>query len=591
MDLADERRDAPDFGAFVRRYWRPVVICTVIGLVLAGIALHMKSPEYTAHASVNVQALPSISNNGAVAGGRTQQLVNLDTEAQLAKSTPVATRVQAMLHSTTSPAALAGRVAVSVPANSSVMVISYTAHTSTLAADGAHDFAEAYLAQRTSNAQDDLNTQVAQYEKQLGTLHAHLRKVTDRLVNEPGTSPQRAYDSRLASGLTTQIGNLNDQVNQLSAIAITPGEIVADSSPPLKPSGPKRSIYLATGALLGLLVGLLIGVTRSTFDKRLRTPQDVADVGAPVLASLPAGTPNNALFSTDITAARAVQQLSSMVLLTIDHSSLIAVIGVGASTSNVVSNLAVALAQAERRVAVVCAGSESRVTAELFGADDDAGLSDVLYEHARLADVLQESRTYPGITVLTPGSDNDSEPSTGAGFKRVLTELQSEFDIVLVQTPTVNAAGDASGHVIAGMTDGALLVAQLNVTRSDRLVDALALLNRMNIRILGVLTTSSGKGRRRSTKSESAPMPIRPPRPARPNPDRRDAPPRLAEPASPPATPSAVTEVASEPPAPEPEPEPRELNPAEGPAATNLGWPASSDVPKHGESSAGYPRT
>jgi capsular polysaccharide biosynthesis protein len=613
MDLVDDRRDAPDFGAFVRRNWRLAVTGAIVGVLLAGFAVHQKTRLYTAHASVNVQAIAGSSSNGAVQGGRTQQQVNLDTEAQLAKSTPVATRVQQLLHTPNSPSSLISRVAVSVPANSSVMVIAYTAHTPALAAAGAHDFAEAYLAQRKANAQDDINTQATQYQTQLTSLSGQLRKVTDRLPNEPGNSSAHAFDSRLAASLTNQINTLTNQLNQLTSTSVIPGSIVADASPPKSPSSPKKSLYLTTGLLLGLLIGLLLSVTRNSFDKRLRTPRDVSDIGVEVLASLPAGTPNNALFSTDHAAARAVQQMSSLVLYSVGRSSRIAVVGIGAQASNVVSNLAVALAQAEHRVAVVCAGSESRTTADLFGADAHAGLSDVLYEHARLSDVLQESRTYPGITVLAPGTDSDSDPATGAGFARVLDELRHQVDVVLIQTPPADEPGDASGHIIAGMTDGALLVVQLNQTRSDRLTDALSLLSRMSIPIIGAVTTGGGT-RHRHGRGSASPT-AAPIRPARPAVDRTgvsanvgviNRPPAPSYTAPAPASVPDVDPVPEVEPAHDPQsaaqpsspagdavgvsadraPHDRQAEPDPDPAPANLGWPEPGH--RHGDS-AGHP--
>jgi Mrp family chromosome partitioning ATPase len=119
--------------------------------------------------------------------------------------------------------------------------------------------------------------------------------------------------------------------------------------------------------------------------------------------------------------------------------------------------------------------------------------------------VLQESRTYPGITVLAPGTDTDADPATGAGFARVLDELRHRFDVVVVQTPSVDQEGDASGHIIAGMTDGALLVAELNQTRKDRFADALALLNRMSTPVIGAVTTGGGTRHRHTSKKTSAP--------------------------------------------------------------------------------------
>jgi capsular polysaccharide biosynthesis protein len=497
MDPLDDR-DIPDYGAVIRRYWRPVVAFTILGAVLAGLALHVVPHRYTAHASVLVQPIDTSSDSGGLVGSRTPSAtVNLDTEAQLVKSTPVATRAKELLGSSSSISALVSRVLVTVPANSSVLVISYTAHTPALAAAGAHDFATAYLANRSSSAQADVDVQSKAYTKQLLSLDSQLQHVTDKLVTEPPSSATRAYDLALKANLSGQINSLSTALNQLTTTALIPGAIIADAVPPVRPSGPNRTLYLASGVMLGLLAGLLVGVARSALDKRIKTPREIENAGVEVLASLPKGTSGNALASSSAAAIRSVQQLSSLLSNALAPSSAVVVIGVGTDSTLVVSNLAIALAQSERRVAVVCVGSRSRATARLLHAVAEQGLSEVISGRATLTSAIQTSLNHPGIFTLAPGSNSEVDSASAASFERILSELRRRVDVVLVQTPPADESSDATAQILAGVADGALLVAEINRTRRDRFADNAALLNRMGSQVFGAVTIRNSRWRRR----------------------------------------------------------------------------------------------
>ena len=140
-----------DYLGVLRRRWLVVVVFTCLGLAAAGAYVAIAHKEYTATASVNVTATGSAgSQNGAVAGGRTSSAVNLDTEAQIVQSSTVAAMAARAIHATVTPTALAARVSVAVPPNSSVLQISCRAATPPKAAACANAFAAAYLQNRSA---------------------------------------------------------------------------------------------------------------------------------------------------------------------------------------------------------------------------------------------------------------------------------------------------------------------------------------------------------------------------------------------------------------------------------------------------------
>ena len=105
--------------------------------------------------------------------GRTTGTVNLDTEAQLVKSSAVETKAQALLRTAISPQQLGDSVKITVPANTTLLEIAFTAESPAGAQQGAHAFAEAYLQNRSDSAKADVAARVKALQTQIAALVAH----------------------------------------------------------------------------------------------------------------------------------------------------------------------------------------------------------------------------------------------------------------------------------------------------------------------------------------------------------------------------------------------------------------------------------
>src|SRR3954452_16123420 len=139
---ASRPADVSHYLGVFRRHWWLSLIATGAGLG-AGALLTTAMPKvYESSTAVLVQAVDQDTN---AQGGRTKGAVNLDTEAQLVGSGAVATKALALLRSIKNPIELARDVKVEVPANTTVLVITFQGGTPQEAQAGSHAFAEAYL--------------------------------------------------------------------------------------------------------------------------------------------------------------------------------------------------------------------------------------------------------------------------------------------------------------------------------------------------------------------------------------------------------------------------------------------------------------
>ncbi|NUT33539.1 MAG: lipopolysaccharide biosynthesis protein, partial [Hamadaea sp.] len=259
--------DLSDYLGLVRRHWWVVLLLTAVGVAGAAAVTRTLPREYVSSTSVLVQ--PSGGDANA-AGGRTKGEINLDTEAQLVRSTQVASAAAELMRTGVPDRDLARAVSVEVPPNTTVLQIKYAAGTPQAAQAGSHAFAEAYLRSREQNAHYELDTQIRALNAKLKQLNTQLAQIVTRFGKLNPESPSRATLDSQRSTLQAQINQLNGKLNQLSTSTISVGRIISDAGLPARPRKPDLKINLAGGALAGALVGLLAAALRHRLDRRIR---------------------------------------------------------------------------------------------------------------------------------------------------------------------------------------------------------------------------------------------------------------------------------------------------------------------------------
>ncbi|HEY0607556.1 MAG TPA: CpsD/CapB family tyrosine-protein kinase [Herpetosiphonaceae bacterium] len=152
-----------------------------------------------------------------------------------------------------------------------------------------------------------------------------------------------------------------------------------------------------------------------------------------------------------------------------------------------IANLAVTMAQAEQRVILVDCDLRRPSLHTLFGLPNTVGLTSLMLEET---DQIPVQKTeVPGLLLLTSGP-LPPRPADILGSKRmeaVIARLREHADIVLFDTPPVNAVTDAA--VLATKVDGVLLVLRAGATKRDRAREARRLLDKVNANIVGAVLT------------------------------------------------------------------------------------------------------
>jgi capsular exopolysaccharide synthesis family protein len=319
--------------------------------------------------------------------------------------------------------------------------------------------------------------------------------VTDR-------SPQRAMD--IASSIDSQFRAMVDQMESTPGAATTPVRVSVVASPevPASPSSPRVIPNTVLGVVVGLVLAGALAVLRDRLDTTVKDDAVAAErSGAPVIGHLPedpelADTHVVQEHSTTPTAEAVRQIRTNLSFLDVDdppRSIMVTSSVTGEGKTTLTVNLAMALAETGKSVALVEADLRRPRAIRYLGLVAGAGLSNVLNRSAALEDVLQDAGG--GLTVLPAGPipPNPSQLLSSDAMATLVDQLVGKHDIVLIDAPPVLPVADAS--VMTRLVDGVVLCARWGRVTTAELERTSAAFERLGAHVLGVvLTVVPGRG-------------------------------------------------------------------------------------------------
>lgn len=332
-------------------------------------------------------------------------------------------------------------------------------------------------------------------------------------VTVTDSSPQRAQ--AIASSLTRQFTRWVTQLETPAGTQTSTVKVTTTQPPSFdaSPVGPKIGRDVALGGVLGLVLAALWAVARERSSATVRVQAHVREaIGSAVLSSLPkdkafARLPVSRVLdrSSKATTAAAALDFQLEHLLTGRRSPVVVVSSATPSDgkSTVAVTLAVSMARAGKRVVLVDGNLwQPRVTRFLGLGDAEQGLVDVCAGAVRLGDVLRASAD--GRLAAVPAGP--MPPSTtavlgSAEMRKMVEDLRSSFDVVLIDSPAVLAAADAVA--LGNLADGCLLVVRQGATRVEDLAAAVEELRAVDIRVLGVVLNQVPRSRQRGYRSDA----------------------------------------------------------------------------------------
>ncbi|HEX6207118.1 MAG TPA: polysaccharide biosynthesis tyrosine autokinase [Actinomycetota bacterium] len=449
--------------------WRRKWIIAAMTIVAVGAALfysYRQIPVYTSSAEVVVRPIqlePAQSARG------TTGFVNMETETRVANSGPVAERALDELEdSGIEP----GDVSASQIEESETLLFTATGLSPESAQASAQNWAEAYLGLRKEQALADLEEVRRPLEDQI-TVLGQQAAVQRRIIQENqesniavATTAQQRYAAILA-----EVSLLRQDLNRyISAGSLHVGEVLRAAP---TPTAPANRNHVTTGGL-ALLVGMSLGVgvayLRDRLDPRVRGTRELeVHSGGSVLALIPSGKPLKD--NLPITMAEPASELADAYialgfrLLRMAGDREIRTLVVTSSLpqegkSSTVANLGVAMARSGKRIILVSADLRKPGLLTYFPQWNGRGLVDMVRDGTGMSEALSTT-SVDNLWVLHGGSSlrgsSPLEIVSSDEMRRLLIELGSWADLVLIDTPPLLGAFDASA--LAAFADGVLFVA------------------------------------------------------------------------------------------------------------------------------------
>ncbi|WP_035248010.1 GumC family protein [Desulfogranum mediterraneum] len=326
---------------------------------------------------------------------------------------------------------------------------------------------------------------LAMAELKQGALSLNEKLTEYRILKRDVDTNRAMYDALVMQAKEKGVTESTQKVNVwMTQVAETP-------QAPIKPRTKKNM-------LLGLVLGVFGGVGMAFFieylDNTIKDPEDTERrfelpvIG--VVELLKKEDPDRyALEERASSFAEGFKSLRTALLLsaaerpprTVQLTSMSPQEG---KTTNVV-NLAISLAQTERSVLVIDADLRRPRLHRAFGLENNQGLSSYLSGATTELAVQQAEGT--GVTVLSSGPipPNPSELLGSPRFAAMLTELEQQYDMIIIDSPPVLSATDAL--LVSKLVEGSIVITRFGETTFERLQRGLKSLQAIDGRVIGLV--------------------------------------------------------------------------------------------------------
>ena len=336
--------------------------------------------------------------------------------------------------------------------------------------------------------EESLASALAEQNRQ--TLSLNRKGIEYAALQREAASNRTLYDNLLQrakeTGVSSEFKGSNIQVVDRAEI-------------PREPVLPRRSRDLFIAFLQGVVLALVLAFGFEYLDSRIKTPDELKTyLGLPFLGLVPAVSAKDLQAETPLInsgnvpasfseAIRAVR--TSVIFSSADEGARTVVITSTAPSEGktlISSNLAVGLAQAGQRTLIIDGDMRRPRLHEVFGRQQEPGLSNVLVGTSPLHDALAMT-SIPNLYVLSAGHlpPNPAELLGSTRYLELIEELRQVFDWILIDAPPVMAVTDAA--IISHTSTGVVFVVGAEMTSRRNAVAAVEQLQQARAKFIGAV--------------------------------------------------------------------------------------------------------
>ncbi len=522
-----------------RRAWI-VVLFGALGVAAGLLYSHHQHKVMRANAAIVVNT-GALLNTGT-SSGRADAARFVSTEAAIASSENVAQQGLELARKSDpdlgrwTPQTLIKHSSVVADPDSNIVHFSVSAANKDEAIALVNGYAAAAAASNVSVASNQVRQQLLPVVAQLKIVNGMITKVQGQIdaaqAAGHSTSSQEARIRDLSNtqgsllkqqqGLQAQLALLNSKTpDGQSAVSSISSQ--ATNAAQIQPTTPRNII---AGLLVGIMVGIGLAFLREVMDGHIRTSEEVTEeLGLPMLARIPA-PPRSVRSASQLSLLVEQGNLHGEAYRKLRVAFDLANLGAGATTvmvtsaidqegkTTTVANLAVALAQVGRRVALVDLDLRRPNLNRYFNLEQIPGVTDV----ALTAVPLDEALKTVALTRVGGKASKRSKSSNGNGsggsvagvldilpagrhvpdtvaflesgsLETLLDELESRFDVVLIDATPTLPVSDA--RALMRKVGAVLVVARLGTVNRQMMREFRRELAGTQTPVLGVVVTAA----------------------------------------------------------------------------------------------------
>jgi capsular exopolysaccharide synthesis family protein len=431
----------------IRERWKLILAITLLATVISGVLTWRATPQYASQVTLFISAWGNLDNPATAYQGGLLSEQKVKSYSELMRSQRVMTGVVERLGLPLSPRGLAAKVTTASVPDTALL-------TATV-----------------------IDPSPAKAQRMANTLAEEFVRVIPSLENTP------------------------DERQPMVRVSV-----VSAAELPSAPVSPQPVRNLAVALVLGVLAGLGLAGARRSLDTTVKTADQLEELsGTPSLgtvgfdSSVPKGPLiTRAPHSPRAEAYRKIR--TNMQFVDVDRSNRVILVTSALpkeGKSVTACNLAIAFAEAQKRVILIDADLRHPNIANYLGLPNGVGLTNVLVGDVGMDEAIQAWGQQPfSVLASGPVPPNPSELLGSRRMRGILEELRERYDVVLIDAPPVLPVADATAAATA--CDGVLLVLRHGRTRQEQLRATLSTLRNVEIPILGAVLNFA-----RSTKDRA----------------------------------------------------------------------------------------
>ncbi len=311
------------------------------------------------------------------------------------------------------------------------------------------------------------------WASQMQELKARRSELDQRIGSLPATQQELVRlrrDVEVGNKIYLQMLSNIQQLDIARAGTVGNVRVVDDAAVNInEPVKPKRSLIVVLAFMLGGMVGVGLVMVRAMMNRGVENADDIERLGLPVYAGVPQSATQKDL---NVRGKRRNKSKSGTRLLAIENPADLAIealrslrtslhFGMMDAKNNVLmisgpspkvgksfisTNLAAVMALADQKVLLIDADMRKGLDHEIFGLNNDQGLSDILSGQSKLEQALHTSGVSENLHFISRGTipPNPSELLMGKRFEELVNRVAGQYDLVIIDTPPILAVTDAA---------------------------------------------------------------------------------------------------------------------------------------------------